>query len=169
MERIGQASKWQPSRRDSSSPAKSSLDEARVQALGSIITRARLVTNLPPLEPDSFVAALAAWEEIIHEIPTTELDECYRRAMHAHNPKHPFGVSELWQAWQQIWEERKYARQFPLVTAPKQIESGRITLADYRQETGWNPSAAEAKLLDAAIEGSEEQDRVAQVSVKSPV
>ena len=80
----------------------------RAEILATIISKARVVCSLPALEPDDLVAAVMAWEEILSDLPTDWLDQCYRRAMRSHRWRAPFGAAEIYQAWEQITDSAEY-------------------------------------------------------------
>src|SRR5262249_39958275 len=85
-----------------------SLADERAEAVGSIIERSRLVAGLPALEAADYVAAIAAWNEILEDIPTYWLDECYQQALKVHRARDPFCVSEVYQQWDPIHRSNAY-------------------------------------------------------------
>jgi hypothetical protein len=80
--------------------SRSSGQLSRVDILGRIIVKVRLVCSPPALEPDELRLAIAAWGEIVEPIPDQWLDECYKRAMRSHRARDPFSASELIAAWE---------------------------------------------------------------------
>ena len=78
-----------------------SVTSARMRQIESILDRSRLAAGLPVLTEIEMRLASNVWAEILAPISTDWLDECYLRAIRAHNPALPFMAAELIRAWEQ--------------------------------------------------------------------
>lgn len=82
--------------------------QEKMRKIQQILTKARLATNLPAYDDKELQVAAAAWLEILELVASDWLNECYIRAMRAHDPEKPFTAGEIIRAWSGIVASGEY-------------------------------------------------------------
>jgi hypothetical protein len=73
--------------------------QQRQAILGRIVTKSRQVFGLPQLERTQLALAVAAWEEIVEDVPTEWLEEAYRRGVVSHDGRQNFNPGVIVRAY----------------------------------------------------------------------
>lgn len=78
-----------------------SAQAATIAQLRLLIPKLRSACNQPAIDPngDEFRFALAAWAEILADIPPEHLNTAYVEAMRAHASSFPLTAGEVYAAW----------------------------------------------------------------------
>jgi hypothetical protein len=75
------------------------LDESRIAALRGIIERSRRVTGSARLSESELESTIEAWADVVSNIRTERLDDCYLEAIQAHEGRGPLQPRALVDAW----------------------------------------------------------------------
>ena len=106
------------------------LDESRNDVLTAIIEKARRVTGHLRLVEADLEGTVEAWHDVLAEIPTARLGDCYLHAVRAHDGRGVVQPRELLDAWPEV---RNRKRRGPPV-APIGNPDARCGLCD---SEGW--------------------------------
>lgn len=79
----------------------------RHSLIGGLLNKARGQRGLPPYGDVELLMRIADSDEILADVPTWALSECFRRAVIEHRQDDPFGVNEVARIWFDLSETTK--------------------------------------------------------------
>lgn len=69
-----------------------------------LIIKSRACSNLDALSPQSpeMTLAVASWAEVLEDVPSEHLNDCYKTAMKRHATSFPLSAGEIASVWPEI-------------------------------------------------------------------